>query len=77
MFSLKLNKRKLSESVRLCEDLTQVLTLLMPCFKNVSNAKPWHRNEFHYQDSKKKKKKGEIAVYSNTYQLAEILPTVF
>lgn len=56
-----------------CENLLQVLRLLVLHFKNFSNARPWHRNEFHYQDSKK----GEIAVYSNSYQLAEILPTMF
>lgn len=55
----------------------QVFTRLMPCFKNFNNAKPWHRNEFHYQDGFKKKKICEIAVYGNSYKLAEILPTVF
>lgn len=44
----------------LCEDLIQILTPLVPCFKNFGNAKPWHRNGFHYQESKQtnKQKKG-------------------
>lgn len=47
----------------------------MPCSKNFNNAKPWHRKKFRYQDGQKKKR--EIAVYSNSSQLAEILPTLF
>lgn len=56
LIPLKLKKRKLSKSVRLCADLAQVLAPLRPCFKNFSNAKPWQRNEFHYQNGYKKKR---------------------
>lgn len=78
--SLKIEQEKIIQiqnypNPRLCADLTQVLAPLRRCFKNFSNAKPWQRNEFHYQDNLKKK--GEIAVYGNSSQLAEVLPIVF
>lgn len=40
----------------MCKAVTKLKRSSLPltcCFKNFGNAKPWHRKEFDYQDSKK------------------------